>query len=126
MQCPKCQAEMARIPFQGVVVDRCSGCHGIWFDMLEHEDLKAINGSEAIDIGSPEQGRENDAKRRIACPVCKVPMIGMVAAAQPHIRYEACTVCYGVYFDAGEFTDYREETFVESWRSVFGPMRPVQ
>ena len=125
MQCPKCAAAMAKVTFEGVEVDRCTGCQGLWFDMLEHEDLKALSGSEAIDTGSAEAGRKHDAQRRITCPVCAQPMIAMVVAGQPHIAYEACTVCYGVYFDAGEFTDFRVETFAESWRSVFGQRKPA-
>jgi Zn-finger nucleic acid-binding protein len=123
MKCPKCSAAMAKVVHEGIEVDRCDGCHGLWFDILEHEDLKAISGSEVIDSGPAETGRANDAIRAIRCPACDVPMIRMVVAAQPHISYEACTVCYGVYFDAGEFSDFREETFAESWRSLFGKPR---
>jgi Zn-finger nucleic acid-binding protein len=119
MRCPKCSAAMARVVHEGVEIDRCEGCQGLWFDMLEHEDLKAISGSEAVDTGSPEVGRANDAVTRIRCPVCDQPMIRMVVAAQPHIGYEACTICYGVYFDAGEFTDFRERTLAESWNALF-------
>jgi Zn-finger nucleic acid-binding protein len=125
MQCPKCAAAMEAVSYEGIEIDRCTRCKGIWFDMLEHEDLKNISGSEAIDIGLPALGKEHNNKHRIACPVCKEPLIKMVVSAQPHISYEACTVCYGVYFDAGEFTDFREETFAESWRSVFGKPRPA-
>ena len=125
MQCPKCAAAMEAVSYEGIEIDRCTSCKGIWFDMLEHEDLKNISGSEAIDTGSPDVGTEQDGKYRISCPVCKEPLIRMVVSAQPHISYEACTVCYGVYFDAGEFTDFREETFAESWRSVFGKPRPA-
>ena len=121
--CPKCAATMEPIEFDGVQIDRCGVCHGLWFDMLEHEDLKAISGSEAVDVGSADIGRANDGHSRIRCPVCDQPMIAMVVAAQPHIRYEACTVCYGLYFDAGEFSDFREETFVETARAVFGRKR---
>ena len=126
MQCPKCSAAMEKVVHEGVEVDRCSGCGGLWFDMLEHEDLKALAGSEAIDTGSPDVGRENDAKDRIRCPVCTdQPLIRMVVAAQPHIGYESCIVCYGVYFDAGEFTDFRERTFGEAWNALFTrPRRP--
>ena len=120
MRCPKCAAEMSKVVYQEIEEDRCTGCHGLWFDMLEHEDLNKLAGSESIDTGSPDQGRAQDGKVRIQCPVCRVPMIHMVVAGQPHIGYEACTVCYGVYFDAGEFTDFHTETFAESWRSVFG------
>ena len=125
MQCPKCAAEMAKVRYEGIEVDRCKSCQGVWFDILEHEDLKKISGSASIDIGSPEVGKEQNTKDRITCPVCSVPMIRMVISAQPHISYEACTVCYGVYFDAGEFTDFREKTFAESWKSVFGKPRPT-
>ena len=120
MQCPKCSTAMAKVVHEGVEIDRCTGCHGLWFDMLEHEDLKAISGSEAVDTGSADIGRANDGHSRIRCPVCDQPMIGMVVAAQPHIAYEACTVCYGVYFDAGEFTDFREETLAESLHWLIG------
>lgn len=123
MKCPKCVAEMAKVDFEGVEIDRCTGCQGIWFDMLEHEDLKALSGSDAIDTGSPELGKAQDRQDRVACPVCGVPMIGMVVAAQPHISYEACTVCYGVYFDAGEFRDFREETLGETIKALLGASR---
>lgn len=123
MQCPKCAAEMVKVTFEGIEVDRCSRCQGIWFDMLEHEDLKALRGSESIDTGPAELGKAQNLQDRISCPVCGVPTIRMVVAAQPHISYEACTICYGVYMDAGEFTDFREETFAETLRAVLGKGR---
>ena len=120
MKCPKCSNAMETVGYQDIEIDRCTNCKGIWFDMLEHEDLKKISGSASIDIGSAELGKKQDKQGGIICPACDVPLINMVVSAQPHISYEACTVCYGVYFDAGEFTDFREETFVESWKSIFG------
>ena len=116
---------MAKVLYQGVEVDRCTSCKGLWFDMLEHEDLKNMSGSESIDSGSAEVGKQQNSNDRICCPVCNVPLIRMVVIAQPHISYEACTVCYGVYFDAGEFTDFREETFVDTVKAVFAKPRPA-
>ncbi len=116
---------MEKVEFQDIEVDRCTECHGLWFDLMEHEQLKAIAGSEAIDTGAPQVGRINDEITRIQCPVCKVPLIGMVAAGQAHIRYESCTVCYGAYFDAGEFSDFKEVTLRETLRAVFGRSRPT-
>lgn len=123
MECPKCAAAMEKVTYQQIQVDRCTRCHGIWFDMLEHEDLKRLSGSEIIDSGPADPGNGNDAQTRISCPVCSVPLINMVVSGQPHISYEACTVCYGVYFDAGEFTDFREETLRESIRVLLGARR---
>jgi Zn-finger nucleic acid-binding protein len=110
---------------QGVEVDRCSGCKGLWFDMLEHEDLKKLPGSEAIDQGSAELGRKQNANASISCPVCKVPMIRMVVVGQPHIWYEGCTVCFGVYFDAGEFKDFKDRTFKEMIQALSSKARPA-
>lgn len=120
MKCPKCNHDMEKVCYEKIEIDRCRKCKGIWFDMLEHEDLKKISGSESIDTGSAELGKKHDKQNGIVCPACNQPLINMVVSAQPHISYEACTICYGVYFDAGEFTDFREETFAESWKSIFG------
>ena len=54
MKCPKCSAEFETVKYENINIDRCSGCQGLWFDMLEKEDLKQIEGSELIDIGGPK------------------------------------------------------------------------
>jgi Zn-finger nucleic acid-binding protein len=114
---------MARVAYESIEVNRCTGCDGLWFDMLEEEHLKAIAHSEEIDIGDPKVGRSFDAVDRIDCPVCHTRMMRMVDARQPHIRYESCQVCYGVFFDAGEFRDYRQETVLDFFRSLFAKER---
>lgn len=32
MRCPKCGMEMLEIDFEGIKVDKCSSCHGLFFD----------------------------------------------------------------------------------------------
>lgn len=39
MCCPKCGMELLEIKFRGLVVDKCSGCGGVWFDNGELEQL---------------------------------------------------------------------------------------
>jgi len=123
MKCPKCASDMEKVTYRNIDVDRCQACKGIWFDMLEHEHLKAIQGSESIDIGDPKVGSDNDMIRRISCPVCQTDMIQMVDNKQPHIGYEACTTCYGVFFDAGEFKDYKEESILDFFKDLFAKSR---
>jgi len=119
MKCPKCGNDFEAVEYASIKVDRCTGCKGIWFGMLEHEHLKAIEGSESIDIGSAAEGKKYNAIDRIDCPECHTQMIPMVDRDQLHIWYEACTVCYGVFFDAGEFTDYKEKTVLDFFRDLF-------
>ena len=109
MECPKCNAAMVKVTFAQIEVDRCTACKGLWFDAMEHEHLKDINGSEQIDVGQPSASGD-DTRRKLKCPACHALMINMVDHEQPHIHYESCSVCYGVFFDAGEFkTSGRDE-----------------
>ena len=57
MNCPKCDVEMTKVFHESIEVNRCIRCEGLWFDMLELEHLKAIAGSEEIDVGDPRRRR---------------------------------------------------------------------
>ena len=118
MNCPKCLAPMQDVTFQEITVERCTICQGLWFGADEHERLKKLKGSEVIDIGDPEVGRKQDAKGKIDCPVCKTPMLRMLDPKQPHLWFEACKICHGVYFDAGEFKDFKHETLLDFFRDL--------
>lgn len=124
MDCAKCHAAMEIVTFGGIDVDRCTQCKGLWFDAREHEKLKGMKGAEVIDTGSAATGRKNNDVPNVRCPRCTTPMVRMVDAAQPHIWYETCSACGGVYFDAGEFRDYKEYTLVDVWRDLFARPRP--
>lgn len=119
LNCPKCKAPMEPVTFGGTTVDRCVSCKGIWFDAREQENLKDTEGSEAIDTGKAGSSAAATIGGKIMCPVCHTPMIAMTDHRQPHLKFESCTVCYGVFFDAGEFRDYKELTVAESVRSLF-------
>ena len=123
MKCPKCSAGMEKITHRSIEVDRCTECKGIWFDLLEREKLAQLEGSEQIDTGDPDTGEEYDRMDRIDCPACHTQMIRMVDPVQPHIWYEACKVCNGVFLDAGEFTDLKERTLLDRLRDLFAPER---
>lgn len=119
MECPKCSSPMDKVVYSDIEVDRCSNCKGIWFDLLEHEKLKKIKGSEQIDSGNPETGKEYNKIAQIKCPICKTSMVKMVDNNQSHIWYESCPTCYGVFLDAGEFTDFKEESLIDLIKDFF-------
>lgn len=123
MKCPKCKERMEAVTYDNIAVDRCQWCKGLWFDMLEHEDLKAIDGSEAIDTGDAEFGRQYNEMEPVDCPKCNTQMVGMVDVNQPHIWYESCTVCHGVYFDAGEFADFKNRDPSDFIKDLFSKER---
>ncbi len=119
MNCPKCKGAMAKVLFEGVEVDRCTFCDGIWFDVLEKEQLKDLKGSEEIDVGK-KPADAGDEHRHLLCPVCKTLMITMSVYGHPQLKYESCTVCFGAFFDAGEFREFKKEGIVEVLKGLVG------
>ena len=113
MECPKCQARMELVRFEDTEVDRCVRCGGLWFDVLEHEELRGRAGSEAIDTGPAWQAPMHDVQGKVFCPVDGALMLRLVSATQPHIWMESCPACHGTFFDAGEFTDLKEHPLGE-------------
>jgi uncharacterized protein len=118
VSCPKCRVEMGRVTFQEIDVDRCPQCHGIWFDLMEHEELKKLPGAETVDTGA-KSATVSPEPRDLNCPRCKTQMLVTRDPQQPHLVFEKCAVCYGVFFDAGEFTDFKNVTLVEYLRGLF-------
>ena len=107
MECPKCRAgKMEQVLFEGIEVDRCPGCGGIWFDAGEAEALKQFEDVAEIDTGDALGGLKYDMLENVACPRGHGTMKMVVNPRLLHIHFELCSTCNGVWFDAGEFTDY--------------------
>lgn len=107
--CPKCSGRLEQIVCSGIEVDRCLYCRGLWFDSLEAETLKTVQGSESLDIGNPQMGNNfNKISEDIDCPRCNQKMIRMVDIDLHCIWYEKCPACYGVWLDAGEFKNFKD------------------
>ncbi len=119
MLCPKCNAPMDEVTFADITVERCIACKGLWFDAGKINQLAAIKGSDVIDTGSDETGKKFNQISKVNCPVCTTPLIRMVDLEQSHIWYEACKVCKGVFFDAGEFRDLTHHTIIDWFKDHF-------
>ncbi|QDU32619.1 hypothetical protein KS4_06530 [Poriferisphaera corsica] len=122
MNCPKCEGVMQTVSIGDVDVDRCDSCKGIWFDALEYEKVKGMKeAGELVDSGDAGVGRMHNTEREVKCPKCHTLMVGMSLHDQPHIQYEMCSLCGGMYLDAGEFKDSVEVTFSEYLRGMLKP-----
>ncbi|QIB65422.1 zf-TFIIB domain-containing protein [Kineobactrum salinum] len=117
IKCPKCGHGMAEIRYGDVAIDRCSNCHGLWFDTGEAELLKTKWMGDALDIGDPSLGKRWDKVEDIACPRCGKDMEKLSDPKQKHIWYEMCPE-HGMFMDAGEFSDYKHETLADRFRSL--------
>ena len=105
MRCPKCRSDMETVELDGIEIDRCAECKGIWFDPGELDKLRSRRAAGALDTGDASTGLRHNAIDQYRCPRCGGHMIRMVDAQQSHIWYEQCASCHGSYFDAGELSD---------------------
>jgi Zn-finger nucleic acid-binding protein len=109
---------MESVIFGDVEIDRCPQCHGIWCDKDEQDILKTINGAEKIDVGSTRMSTQMDA-HKLDCPRCHARMAPFPMPEQPHILLEKCAVCAGVFFDAGEFAEFKTASLEKNMPEAF-------
>lgn len=123
MRCPKCRADMEIINVDGIEVDRCGSCGGLWFDAGEAEQLKTKRAAATLDTGSRDLGRKQNEIDDYRCPRCGGSILRMVDPEQRHIWYEKCGACHGSFFDAGEFADLSSHTVADFFRQLVAPER---
>jgi len=109
---------MEALDYEGVEVDRCKDCKGIWFDVGERDLLRDKDAAVAIDTGDPCKGRQTNEIDRYRCPRCDGGMMRMADPQHAHIWYEECTSCRGSFFDAGEFSDLAQDTIADFFRQL--------
>ncbi|MBW8002415.1 MAG: hypothetical protein FVQ80_10405 [Planctomycetes bacterium] len=106
MDCPVCKnAAMITFELEGVEVDHCTECTGIWLDAGElelllgnPEDAKKLLDSFNIDKTCKEKPRK--------CPICNKKMQKvLVAMAQSPLLIDRCPKNHGLWFDKGELKE---------------------
>lgn len=118
MKCPKCLGTMEPVLFNDVEVDRCTKCYGLFFDHLEKETLRKMEGAELLDVGDEFVGARFNEILDVACPKCEQKMQHVVHTDPFEIKFECCSSCKGIYFDAGEFRDYLEDEIYEQFQEI--------
>jgi Zn-finger nucleic acid-binding protein/predicted MFS family arabinose efflux permease len=123
MRCPKCRSDMEQITIEGTEVDRCSSCHGLWFDDGELSKLSHKEAAAILDIGDIKTGKEQNKIEDYRCPRCAGQMNRLVDPKQTHIWFEQCDSCRGSFFDAGELTDLATVSVSDFFRRLLTPER---
>jgi ribosomal protein L37E len=75
--------------------------------------------SDFLDSGDPAIGKTQNLNTDVNCPRCGNKMKTVNDHDQPHIQYEVCED-HGMFMDAGEFADYKNETLVETMVKFVG------
>ena len=123
MRCPKCRSDMEQVMIDGTEVDRCSSCHGLWFDDGELAKFRNKEAAAVLDIGDIKTGKEQNKIEHYRCPRCAGPMNRLVDPEQTHIWFEQCGSCRGTFFDAGELTDLATVSASDFFKRFVTPER---
>ena len=123
MRCPKCRSDMEPLMIDGTEIDRCSACHGLWFDAGELSKFSNKEAAAALDIGDVTTGKKQNQIEHYRCPRCAGPMNRLVDPEQPHIWFEQCGSCHGSYFDAGELSDLATVSVSDFFKRFVTPER---
>lgn len=126
MQCPKCPGSMSLVTYgRKIALHRCNECGGLFCKPDVLVEMKREWMSDiVIDSGNVKVGQRHDAIDDINCPDCGIPMDKSFDPQQTHIWFESCPQCEGIYFDAGEFSDLKRDTFLDRIRDFIKGPRP--
>jgi Zn-finger nucleic acid-binding protein len=84
MICPLCHREMVENVLEGVTIDVCLSCMGVWLDKGELKQLAGLD---------PKIGRV------LNCPRCTTEMQTRIV---DRIEIDICNKCGSIYLDQGE------------------------
>ena len=122
-RCPSCPGQLEPVSYEGVNLDICRVCHGLWFDKGE---LAKFNKFDADFPLSPGKGI---TKKRAGarCPRCDVLMKVIQYAPGADFEVDRCGGCGGVCLDKNEIRKIQEILTEERklWLKIVGRLDEV-
>lgn len=102
MRCPGCRSELVVVEREGVELDWCPFCRGLWFDAGE---LEAVEATLHVSF-APLAGERRSGTR--ACPRCDQRMDVVSIPGSVALSVDSCPQGHGLWFDAGELASLCE------------------
>jgi len=106
LSCPVDRSELERTAFQGIEIDVCRKCGGVWFDHGELDDVmhEAMAQPQSVSRLDPKAGAptRQTPHRGLTCPRCQKPMIPEIFGKTSNIELDRCPQCSGQWADGGE------------------------
>ncbi|TAN38724.1 MAG: hypothetical protein EPN23_01645 [Verrucomicrobia bacterium] len=121
MQCPACEKVMLILEYQGIELDHCPACGGVWLDAGELGLL--LTGRPETPAGMTLKNARAGARR---CPRCPRKM-DTGHFDNSTIEVDACPARHGIWLDRGELTALAQaqrgpeaEAVARHLRALFG------
>jgi Zn-finger nucleic acid-binding protein len=105
MDCFRCRQPMRKGSRDGVLVDVCENCGGLWLDAGELEALERKEALDRVEMTRRARKELTEDSRRILkvvdlCPKCQVARLKQIVKRGVQLDY--CPNCKGLFFDDRE------------------------
>ena len=105
MNCFRCKKPMEKAKLEGVLVDKCKACGGVWLDAGELEMLKFDDEKKHDQLIKEAKNELMEEKMRLItteglCPKCQEQRIEKYNRSG--VELDQCPACKGIFFDYGE------------------------
>lgn len=101
--CVKCNSVLDKAEFQGLEVDLCPKCGGLWLDRGEIVRASKLPDAELDRLRGLLTGAKGPppvpTTTKVPCPACEGHLSEVVLGAV-HVDY--CGTCHGIFLDRGE------------------------
>jgi Zn-finger nucleic acid-binding protein len=104
--CPNCKEPMIVLDWQGVEIDMCPSCGGVWLDLGELELICEQAGADPGPLAEAlEKAGQGEATKR-QCPRCSKKLRAISAGEQKRVELDRCPRGHGIWFDRGEMQSF--------------------
>lgn len=119
---------MKRKAVEGVLVDACPVCEGVWLDGGELKMLQDGNRKDVAEILTEAKSEITAEKRRLVtassmCPRCQSD--GLVEKIVGGTALDVCPSCQGMYFDWSELNRVLARTESKGFSSLVDKIREL-
>lgn len=129
MQCLSCGVPLHTTAREGIEVEQCAACQGVWLDVGElralletHEvPTDAVARAAAVAARRTPPAESDASAPARPCPACHVPMERVNYDEASGILVDSCLE-HGVWLDGGELA--RLEVWAEGWDEQFALPAP--
>ena len=107
MECPRDGTRLSRVRVDGVQLDKCPKCNGIWLDRDELNEISELHLTEVESqfrtAGETPSLETGNVKGYMRCPRCAEGRLQQVSYTLLHpVRIDRCEKCLGIWLDRSE------------------------
>jgi len=97
--CSHCNISLEEYFYQDILLYRCPGCKGFWFQRSRFGQVKNLGFEGLLDanLSPPQEVRDLEAPGPLSCPQCQTELITYIYAYSSGIPLRRCTTCEGIW-----------------------------